>query len=97
MLVNASTDEVLQLQREAELAGFRPATLRGVHPSEMRERALSSEPRLTLAHLALALVLVGGGFALGRYLARWRKQKQQPKSVIGGGLDVFAADRAVAR
>jgi hypothetical protein len=81
----------MELHREAELAGFRPATLKGVHPRELRERALAQpQQRLTFGHLALAVLLVGGGFFLGRALvARWRKRK----STVGVGLDVFVAGR----
>ena len=84
-------DEALQLQHEAELAGFRPATLTGTHPSELRERALAEPQRFTLGHLALALVLVSGGFLIGRAIGR--ALRKQPKKVIGLGLDVFAARR----
>lgn len=92
MLINVDASEALQLQREAERVGFRPATLRGMHPSELRARALEPPPQITLGRLALAIVLVSGGFFLGRALvAHWRRQKS--RSSVGVGLDVFVASR----
>jgi len=96
MLVEISPDEALQLQREAELAGFRRATLRGVPPSALRERALTPPPQynISIGHVALAVLLVSGGFLVGRAIARALWGKPKSKSSVGIGLDVFAAGRS---
>lgn len=84
-------------RHRASLVGFRPAKLTGVHPSELRARALRPPLTLTPAELLLLAAIGAGAFLFGR----WWGRKQKTKTVVGGddnnlksqflGLDLLGA------
>ncbi len=78
-------EAVANARHRAQLAGFRPGKLVGVHPSELRAAAL----RPSLMPTTNELLVLGAITAIAFFVGRWwgrRPKKNKPATAVGGAL-----------